>query len=83
MVYSIWNQLDKEYIVKLDNLNNFIQIFPSANAAAKAINGDAKRILNICKNKKGFKTCKGFKFQFKENYDKEVNINELTNDCYH
>lgn len=55
-------------VVQLDENNNYIATYRSSNAAARAINGDAKRILNICKHKPSYKTCKGYIFQFEEEY---------------
>ena len=55
-------------VVQLDKNNNYIATYRSSNAAAKAINGDVKRILNICKHKPSYKTCKGYIFQFEEEY---------------
>ena len=55
-------------VVQLDKDGKYITTFRSSNAAAKAIQGDAKCILNICKHKPNYKTCKGYIFQFEEEY---------------
>ncbi len=56
-------------VVQLDKNGNYINTYKSSNAAAIAINGDAKRILNICKHKPGYKTTKGYIFKFEDEYN--------------
>lgn len=55
-------------VVQLDKNGDYIATYRSSNAAAQAINGDAKSILNICKHKPNYKTCKGYIFQFEDEY---------------
>lgn len=54
------------HIVVFDNNNNIIRTYRSALAASKELQIDAKRILNICKGKKGYIQSKGYTFKFKE-----------------
>lgn len=57
------------HIVVFDNNNNIIGTYRSALAASKELQIDAKRILNICKGKKGYIQSKGYTFKFKEEAD--------------
>lgn len=56
-------------VVQLDLNGNYIATYRSCLAAANAINGDAKRILNICKHKPSYKTTKGYIFKFEDEYN--------------
>ena len=56
-------------IVQLDLNGNYIATYRSCLAAANAINGDAKRILNICKHKPSYKTTKEYIFKFEDEYN--------------
>jgi hypothetical protein len=57
-------------IVRLDKDSNYIDEFDSIADASKTLKINRAHITSVCKGRYGFKTAGGFKWMYKEDYDK-------------
>ena len=72
---NVWGKTNRPLpIMQYDLEDNFISSYVSANEAARAVNGESKGILRVCKNEEGRKTAYGYKWKYAfDNWEEILN----------